>query len=252
MNNSNSPRNEKFPSIYEYGPGLPPKPKKVNVLWLILYLIFLAIFNTFFFLFGETPRNASVWLSYGFVHFAYFILMATPLLTRKGKSSAVFGFALYSVSATYFIIALILGVIFILIAPESYTATLLVQLSVAGLYGVILIANMIANERTTEAEEIRQIETSYIKNAAVQLKGVLNRVKDKEAARKVEQAYDAVNSSPIKSHPNLAQMEHRVLTLIDELDDVVSKNDKPNIISAAESLLTAINERNHRLKNFNA
>ena len=252
MNNSNSPISDGFPKIYEYKPEVTPKPSKVSGLWFILNMIFLVFFNVFFFLLGELPHNASVWVSYGFIHFAYFMLLATPLLVKRGKSSVVFGFALFTVSSFYFAIALIVGIVIILIAPKGYTAALLVQLSIAGVYGMMLIAHMLANEHTAEAEEKRQYEISYVKSATVQLKGILNRVKDDEAAKKVERAYDAVNSSPIKSHPNLAQMEHRVLTLIDELDDAVAKSDKPKIISAADSLFTAVNERNNRLRSYQA
>ena len=84
------------------------------------------------------------------------------------------------------------------------------------------------------------------------LRGVLSRVTDNEAARKVERAYDAINSSPAKSHSNLAQMELRISTLIDELDDAVSNGDKPSTISTADTLLAAINERNNRLNSYHA
>jgi len=237
---------------YESGPrNNQTKPGKVNILWLMLNLIFLIIFNVFFFMLGNLPHNMSVWISYGFIHFAYFMLIATPVLTRKGKSSAVFGFALNNISATYFIAALFIGIIFILISPEGYTAALLVQLTVAGIYGIILIANLIANERTADAEESRQYQINYVKNASAQLKGILDRVKDKDAKRRVERAYDSVYSSPVKSHPNLEQMEIRILAQIDELDNTVTKGDNKSIISVADSLVSAVNERNTRLRNYN-
>ena len=252
MNNSNSPRHDERPvvSVSEYAHREVPKVRKISVLWLILNSIFIFIFNVFFFLLGESPHYTSVWMSYGFIHFAYFILIATPILTRKSKKSTILGLALHSISAGYFIVALIAGVVFILISSESYTAALLVQLSMAGVYGITLVFHMIANEHTIDAEEKRQSQIDFVKNATLYLKRILDNVKEKEPKKKVEKVYDAINSSPVKSHPNLEQMERRILTMIDELDSAVSNSEQQAIISTAEALLTAVNERNSRLKNY--
>ena len=40
---------------------------KKTVLWIILDLIFLAIFNTVFFVMTGLQHPASVWISYGFI-----------------------------------------------------------------------------------------------------------------------------------------------------------------------------------------
>jgi len=224
--------------------------KKTKVLWFILNLIFLAIFNVIFFLAGGVEHNVSVWISYGFIHFAYFMLLITAKLITKGKSAAVFGFSLYSISAVYFLVEFITGVIFILIAPEGKTVSLLTQLCIAGLYGIILISNMIANEYTAEAEEKRQPQIAYIKDASVKLKCLLEIISDKEMKKKVERVYDAIYSSPVKSHPNLARMENHILESINNLESAVKTENKESIISIVNSLLFSINERNNFLKSL--
>ena len=225
--------------------------KKTGVLWVILDLIFLVIFNVFFFLLGGVKHNASVWMSYGFIHFAYLMLLLTPRLIRKGKSMAVFGFSLYAVSSVYFLMELVAGVVFILVSPDSYTIALLVQLSIAGLYGVILIANIIANEHTAVAEEERQYQIAYVKDASARLEVLLGSVRDREARKWVEKVYDEIYSSPVKSHPDLAEIESRILQSIVKLEDTVATGNKDAIISLADSLLGAVNERNIRLRTLN-
>ena len=222
---------------------------KKNILWAILNLIFLIIFNVLFFGLGGVEHNLSVWISYGFIHFAYFMLLLTPRLIRSGKSKAVFGFSLYSISAIYFLIAFVTGIVFILIASGSSTAALLVQLCISGLYGIILVSNMLANEYTADAEEKRQPQIAYVKVASAKLKILLENIKDKAAKKKVEQVFDAVYSSPVKSHPDLAEKENSILQAINELDSAVTAGDKENIISTANTLLVSINERNNLLKN---
>jgi len=224
---------------------------KKNILWATLNLIFLVIFNVLFFVLGGTEHNASVWISYVFIHFAYLMLLLTPRLIRSGKSKAVFGFSLYSISAIYFLVEFVIGIVFILIASDSSTAPLLVQLCIAGLYGIILVSNMLANEYTANAEEKRQPQITYVKDASAKLKILLEKVTDKEAKKKVEQVFDAVYSSPVKLHPDLAQKENNILQAINELERAVSAGDKESIISTTNILLVSINERNNILKSLN-
>lgn len=221
--------------------------KKQNALWIILNLIFPIVFNVVFFVLGGAEHNVSVWLSYGFIHFAYLMLLLTPKLIRTGKSSAVFTFSIYSISLAYFFAAFITGVIFILVSTEGHRAAFLVQFCLAGTYGAILILNKIANERTADAEEKRQYQIDYVKTASVKLKNLLDKVSDKDAKKSIERVYDALYSSPVKSHPSLGQLENRILSSINELSHAISAGNKEHITSLADSLLAAINERNSQL-----
>ncbi|MDF2854631.1 MAG: hypothetical protein K0Q87_482 [Neobacillus sp.] len=225
--------------------------KNTNVLWIILDVIFLIIFNALFYVLSGIEHSVSVWMSYGFIHFAYFMLILIPLLLRKGKSVAVFGFSLYSISSIYFLVEFVTGIMFILNAPESYSSALLVQLIIAGLYGFMLISHMIANEHTANVEEERHYQIAYVKAASIKLKGLLESVSDKETKKKVERVYDAVYSSPVKSHPNLAQLENRMLQDINELENAISRGSNENIFSLSNSLLSAANERNMLLRMLN-
>ena len=223
---------------------------KKNVLWGILNLIFMIVFNALFFVLGGVEHNASVWMSYGFIHFAYLMLLLTPKLIRKGKSTAVFGFSLYSISVIYFLIEFVTGIIFILVSPESFKTALLVQLCIAGFYGIMLVSHMLANEYTAVAEEKRQPQIAYIKNASAKVKALLESIGDKETKKIVERVYDAIYSSPVKSHPDLEQMENHILQSVNELVDSVSTGINENIIQVANSLIVLINERNNLLKSL--
>lgn len=179
------------------------------------------------------------------------MLLITSVLIRKGKSEAVFGFSLYMVSSVYFLVELVVGVVFILINPDSYKAALLVQLCIAGLYGIFLISSMIANESTANAEQNRAYEIDYVKKASSELKRLLDSVDDKEVKKKIEKVYDELYSSPVKSHPDLAQTESQILMSINDLESAVSSGNKDRIISLADTLLIAVNERNRQLKTLN-
>jgi hypothetical protein len=171
-------------------------------------------------------------------------------LIRRGKSAAVFGFSLYSISSVYFLVEFVTGIIFIIVSPESFQAALLVQLSIAGLYGIILVSHLLASEYTAEAEEKRQSQIAYIKDASVKVKGLLESMSNKETKKTVERVYDALYSSPVKSHPDLEQKENRILQSVKELERAVVAENKEDVIPVANTLLSLINERNHLLKSL--
>ena len=161
---------------------------KKNVLWLLLDLVFLVIFNVVFFVLGGTEHPASVWISYGFIHFSYIMLLITPKLIRKSSSSAVFGFSLYSISSAYFLIAFIVGVIFVFVRSESYKVSLVSQVIIAGLYLIMLISHMIANEHTADSIERHEMELQYVKESSAKIKGIMGSVEDRKLKKQIEKA----------------------------------------------------------------
>jgi hypothetical protein len=224
---------------------------KINMLWTILNSIFLILFNTLFFVLGGSDHASSVWISYGFIHLAYFLLIFTPLLIHKNKNMAIFGYPLFSVSSTYFLLQFVTGIVFILVAPEGYKAALTVQLCMAGLYGIVLISCMLANEYTAKADDVRQEQVAYVKIATAKMKSISESISDKDIKKQVERVYDSINSSPVKSHPSLSQFENSILDAIDDLDVFVSNGDIVQIKSLSNLLVKMIDDRNLKLRVMN-
>lgn len=225
--------------------------KKSNVLWVILALVLLILFNAVFFIAGGADHPASVWISYGFIHFAYFLLVVTPYLIRGGADAAVFGFSLYSISAAYNIVEFLTGTIFILVAPEDYKAALLVQLVITGIYAIFLASHMIANVRTADIQEGRQPQLAYIKKASSEISSILDRVNDKQLIKKLKNIYDAISTSPVKTHPDVEQLEFQILSGINELRISCNAGRGDVAETRAEALLLLVVERNKRLRLLN-
>ena len=222
--------------------------KKINVLWTILYLIFLVVFNLIFYMVGGTDHPASVWISYFFIHFAYVMLVCTPFLVKKGREAAVFGFSLSSISAGYFLVEFITGLIFILVAPEGYKVTVIVQVLITAVYAAALLSNMIANEYTGAATERHQAELQYVKESSMRLKAVMNEMSRGKAAKKVERAYDLIHSSPVKTDRQVADIEYAVFEELERLENAAAQNNEEAVSEIADKLMKLANERNRRLK----
>lgn len=221
---------------------------KKRSLWVLLDLVFLIAFNIIFFIAGGMSHPTSVWISYGFIHFSYVMLLITPFFVNKSINTAVLGFPIYSISSTYFMLTFVIGLIFILVRPESYKGALIVQIIIFGVYAVMLISHMIANESTVDSIERHEIELRYIKDSSAKLMGIMDSMSDKQLCKKVEKLYDLLHSSPTKSNNSVRDYELKVLDLIDVLEGNISRND----IAAAETTISKIernaSERNRRLK----
>ena len=173
--------------------------KKINVLWTILYLIFLIVFNLIFYMVGGTDHPASVWISYFFIHFAYVMLVCTPFLTKKGRDAA-------------------------------------------------LLTNMIADEHTGAASERREAELQYVKEVSMRLKAVMQDLGMGKTARELERAYDLIHSSPVKTNPQVADLEYAVFRELDHLEKAAAQNNEAAVIESADKLMKLAGERNRKLK----
>lgn len=221
---------------------------KKNVLWLLLDLVFLVIFNVVFFVLGGTEHPASVWISYGFIHFSYIMLMITPKLIRKSSSSAVFGFSLYSISSAYFLIAFIVGVIFVFVRSESYKVSLVSQVIIAGLYLIMLISHMIANEHTADSIERHEMELQYVKESSAKIKGIMDSVEDRKLKKQIEKAYDLIHGSQTKSNNAARDYELTVMDLLEVLEQNIKRNDLMAASTTLDKIIKNAEERNRRVR----
>lgn len=224
---------------------------KKSVLWILLDLVFLIVFNTVFFVAGGTSHTPSAWVAYGFIHFSYLMVLATPFLIRKSSSSAVFGFSIYSISSTYFLAEFIVGAFFILMKQDSYKASLIVQIVIAGIYAVILLSHLLANEHTADSVERHEAEVIYIKSAASKVKLLIGKISDKKTNKEIEKVYDALHGSPTKSNYSVKEIEVSIMDKIGELENAVASQNTQKVQLLAGSLLSLVQERNQKLRQSN-
>lgn len=221
---------------------------KKTILWALLDLVFIAVFNTVFFMLGGTEHPASVWISYGFIHFAYLMILATPFLIRKGSSAAIFGFSIYSISSVYFFVEFIAGLIFIFMRSDSLKASLVTQVIIAGIYAIFLLSNLIANEHTADAVDKKEVEVAYIKNAASRVKALVGKMSEKKADKAIEKAYDLLHSSPTKSSPTVHSIETQVINKVSQLEEAVSSSNAASVITLSGEIISLMEERNRKLR----
>lgn len=219
-----------------------------RIYWYVIDSVFLIVFNTYFFFLKGHDQPLPIWISYGFIHFSYAILLLTPYFVKKGSSSADYGRPLFVITYAYFYLTYLVGVLLMLISFESYTIPLLAHISMTGIFTIIFFSNLIANEHTAEAIEKRENELVYVKESSSYLNSILNKISDKALRRKIEMLYDLIHGSPIKSSNSVQEHEQEIAKQIQRLDIAVSQADKESIISISDKILTLAEERNRILK----
>lgn len=224
--------------------------KRKAILWMLLDLIFVVVFNIVFFVVGGASRPASVWISYCFIHFAYAMTVATPFITKKSKQ-AILGVSVYAVSSGYFLIEFIVGLVFILIGPKSYKPALVVQLIPAAIYLAMLIIFLLANESTNESLEREERENDFIKTSALRVKPLIGKLNEKGCDKALERLYDLIHSSPSRSSASVKQLEQQCSELISQLETAVKNKEKENAVDIAGRAEEAFEERNRVLKREN-
>ena len=223
--------------------------KRTRILWLALNTIFIIVFMTFFFMLADTAEcHTSVWISFGTILFSYIMLLCTPLFVRKGSAQSDYRRPLYVVSSIYFSISFVMGLIVILVNPENYKATMLINVALFGVYAIVLLTNLLANEHIAEQEAKREIELKYVKEASATLKIIMGSVKDYNAIKRIQAAYDLISTSPANSSPSVKSLEESIIQEIADLVDMNPISDLERINSTIDVIIAMATKRNAKLQ----
>ena len=214
-----------------------------RIIQIILALLFLALFNVLFFVLGDTEHLPSVWVSYGFIHFAYLQLVT------KGQGSYYLLSALYVPSLIYFWTELIAGVVFIVLKLESMLLPLLVQSVIAAVFLVVILVHAWANESTARSLEKRRQETDVYRSNCMNLKRLLTAYAKNPALKKLlAEAYDHLEASASRQTEESQSIDSEIAQMISSLKQALLMEDEAQATILAKSLQRLIEERKAVLK----
>ncbi len=225
--------------------------KKTSLSILISGGIFLAIFNLLFFVIGDMPRPASVWISYGFIHGALILSLVLPLFTSGKKDFARQSNASFFITGIYFGLAFLVGLIFMIAAPESdggTKASWVIQVVLLALFAISFLPIYFANAHTNEEGARQSREARFLQNASSKVKFLRDGVEDLSAMRELDLLYNTIAASPIKSSPEVTDLEIRMLSQLSELEDAVDKKDYEAVKALCTKLSRGVQERNRVLQ----
>ena len=221
---------------------------KKNILTIILDSVFIIAFNILFFLNGGTQHVAAVWTAYGFLHFAYLMVLITPLISSRGSTAVLSKTTTYTISLFYFVVELIFATVTFATKTEHIKLVISIETVITALYAIILVINLLADDSIENKQKRHDSENDYIKGISSQLKYIETLISDKTAKAKIESLYYLAHSSPIKSDESLRFYENEIVRNISILEESANKNDSEQVISISGEIKRLLNKRNFEIK----
>lgn len=223
---------------------------KKNILSILLYSIFIIIFNIVFFLLKAENNHVATWISYAFIHVAYVAVVITQFMDKKHEEVSL-NLSSYLISSIYFVVAFITAIIFIIFDPQGYRLALVIQVIYIGIYLILLLTNLIANRKTVSSLEAQKEHREYVKTVSAYIKKLKKDVRDEKITKKLDALYDVVHASPIKTTDSAYKYEKEIEDRLEKLEDAFVIANSSDIIREIESLIDLANMRNDILKATN-
>lgn len=224
---------------------------KKSALWVILYTIFLGLFNLVFFTFGGTDHCASVWISYVFIHIAYITVAVTSVTMFDKSSVPTFGYALSTIALAYFLAELGVGLIFIIIGADITKFALTVQIILLGIFLALFVLNLIANIQSGEHNAQSKAGTAFVKGCSSRIKALSGKLSDKSTDKELERLSDTFYSSPVKTIESNKEIEINILGKIAQLEHMAISDNNDDAKMLIKEITILVEERNRRIKAVN-
>jgi hypothetical protein len=220
--------------------------KKNDFLKIILVLLLVLPFNLVVFL-VNVEHTATFWVSYGFVMFSY-ILLGVALFSA-GKHQKVFsGLSFLALTLIYNVLALFLGIIFIIahdiivvfpFIAQSFLVIFYIGLCIIGLMGTNLTADKLAKDD----EHLR-----FLNTLAYQVSVLEQRATEETVKKHLNELFETLKSSPYNSNPGAREIEQRLSDKVEELKKAMAALDYALTDKLAKEALIILAERNNYLK----
>lgn len=219
--------------------------------WSALASVFVLVFLIFFFTLSGAGSCLAVWVAFVGILLSYAAVVCTPLMVRKSNASADYRRPLFMGSLAYFSASFIFGILVVLVRPEHAKGTFLTYAALFGIYAIFLLINLLSNEHTADQEARREAEMRYVKESTARLEALQEKVKDKTLSKKIEEAYDLISSSPVKSSPAVKAFEDSILQEVSDVLNLDPVTDSVSILQSVDMIISLANKRNSKLKEEN-
>lgn len=211
-------------------------------------LILLAVFNISFFTITKAECTFSMWISYGFVHFAFVMFFLSPLFSRKSRNSrhvAIESIAL--VTTLYFIATLVVG-LFFLLNPLLVLYQYTIESIITGIYLIILLITIIVNNRIAENDNVSDSEKLLLNNIFVKSEFLKTKIIDKQVVEELNALQEDTRYSPTKSSMAVKDYESKIISDLDEITRDVEKTTSNEILLKIKNCRNLLKQRNLMLK----
>lgn len=205
--------------------------------------ILFGIFNVFAFL-APLAHTVVFWLGYFFALFALVTITLT-LVLHFGKpvpEDKFLSLPSVKVAWVYFVLQTVLSVCEMVAFPLSYTPVLSVNLVLAAVFVIVILAIYAAASKIDQSEQFTAEKTAFLKQLILQVDSI--ETDNTELAKKLKDLSENIRLSDPMSHSKLKDIEDSLVTAVDDLENIASDADSAlRLCAQVEKLLERRNDQ---------
>ena len=145
------------------------------------------------------------------------------------------------ISVIYFFIQFAVGLIFIILELETVNICLYIQLPILAIYFVILLSNIIFNDKTEKRTCERQYDIDFIRNCILKLELLLQEEQGEVVFGKLMKLKESFETSPSKSYPEVSKYEKEIVLLVEEIGETTDE-ERATLLNEVEKKLLVRNK----------
>lgn len=216
--------------------------KNNKVLFGIIGAIALAIVDLVVF---TVIKNftATRWINIVFLNFAVIVAWGSTFMLGN-KENEYLNYSRLPIIAGYSGLAFALSVILLALNLKNVLFTIVPQLVLLGVFGVVFTTNTMTNNLVENSKNESKQNYSKIKDLANRLEVISKSVDDRNIAKKIEKAYDEVNSAKIKVEEDTTQVDNDILQSITMIEFYVQNKDFEKIDEQVNKIRSLVAKRN--------
>ena len=215
---------------------------------LLIKFILLGIFNISFFTITKATCTVSMWISYGFIHFAFLMFFLSPLFIRNSNNSRHVAIeSITLVTAIYFVATLFVGGYFLL-NPLLVIFQYSIESFVTGIYLIFLIVTIVLNNNIASNEIESFTEKQFLSNIFVKAEFLKSKIKNDSTIELLKKLQEESRYSPTKSSLSVKEMENKILETLDEITAKVENMSNEDAVSKIANCRDLLKQRNLMLK----
>lgn len=217
----------------------------------VIALVFVIIIDGIFLLFKDINEcSDSVLAALIGLNIAYISLFLVPICAPKQSGTKVLSDTLYLVGAMYFILEFIVGITFLFWEQDTMKLPVIIQSVLFGIYIIVLLSNVLANDATRQSLNRQYAESDNIKAMAGEANAILQLVNEPKAYKLITSLYEELKVSPIRSNTDVADIEKEISTSLMLMRDYANEGNVSELEKIAIQTRQLIAQRNFKLKNI--
>lgn len=220
--------------------------------YVIVWVVFVAIFNVIVFvspneIAGASKFDGSFWVGYIFIILTFIMQLGISWYSLKDDITKIFyRMPLLSISYVSLILMIIVGILCMVISRFPVWLGIILCLLVLAFSIVSMMQAQAAASVLGDIDTKIKNKTFFIKSLTVDIDSLLARVTSSEITDELNKVYEAVRYSDPMSNDALSGIESTITIKVSELSECVGKADIEGVKGLVKEIVILLNDRNKK------